>query len=59
MRALGEDGYRDGEDECNGVGRDGEELGFGGGVAELFDDGWLFILDIVSGVEGRTYQEQR
>lgn len=36
--ALGEYGDYDREDECHGVGRDGEQLGLSGGVSELLDD---------------------
>ena len=41
VELFGVDGYGEGGYEGECVGGDGEELGFGGCVAEVFDDGWL------------------
>jgi len=39
VRFLSKNSDGDGEDRRDGIGRDGQELGLCGGVAELADDG--------------------
>ena len=41
MSAFREHGDNDGKNECHSVWGDGEQLGLGGGVSELLDDGGL------------------
>ena len=52
MGAFGKDGYYDCKDGGDGVGGDGEELGVGCTVAEVFDDGWE---EEREGVEGEGH----
>lgn len=38
--AVADDGQTRQRDECDGIGNHGEELGSGGSVAKVFDEGW-------------------
>lgn len=67
VQPLGEDGYRQGRDEGEGVRGDGQQLCVGGGVPEAFDYGWLvlsvlrddWVYSLLGAEVGLTHQEER